>query len=68
MLNPSARNWKGKSAFLPALLNFFLNFWVFFRVPECKGRTYEELDVMFARGVPARQFKSYEFDLYADVE
>jgi len=68
MLNPGARNWKGKSAFLPALLNFFLNFWVFFRVPECKGRTYEELDAMFARGVPTREFKKYEFDLYADVD
>lgn len=68
MLNPGARNWKGKSAYLPALLNFFLNFWVFFRVPECKHRTFEELDVMFERGVPARQFKNYECDLYADVD
>lgn len=68
MLNPGARNWKGKSAFLPAILNFILIFWAFFRVPECKNRTFEELDVMFERGVPARQFKTYECDLYADVE
>ena len=30
-----------------------------------QGRTYEELDIMFAKRVPARQFSSYEVDAYA---
>lgn len=68
MLNPGADNWKGRSAYLPAILTVFWTVWVYFRLPECKGRTFEELDHMFERGVPARQFKGYECDLYAGVE
>lgn len=68
MLNPTARNWKGKSAFLPAILSVLCTIWAYFRIPETKGRTYEELDVMFDRGVPTREFKNYEINLYADVE
>lgn len=68
MLNPGARNWKGKTAFLPAILSIFWLVWAFYRVPECKHRTFEEIDIMFERGVPAREFKKYECNLYADVE
>ncbi|KAM0445014.1 hypothetical protein ACHAQK_002558 [Fusarium lateritium] len=35
---------------------------LFLDVPNTKGRTYEELDLMFEKKVPARQFGSYEFD------
>lgn len=31
--------------------------WAYFRLPEMKGRTYRELDILFERGVPARKFK-----------
>ena len=31
--------------------------WAIFRLPECKGRSYRELDVLFERKVPARKFK-----------
>lgn len=34
--------------------------WAFFRLPECKGRSYRELDVLFERKVPARKFKKTE--------
>ena len=30
--------------------------WTFFRLPEPKGRTYGELDILFERGVSARKF------------
>jgi MFS transporter, SP family, general alpha glucoside:H+ symporter len=30
--------------------------WAYFRLPETKGRSYAELDVLFQRKVPARQF------------
>jgi SP family general alpha glucoside:H+ symporter-like MFS transporter len=32
--------------------------WAFVRVPETKGRTYAELDVLFEKGVRARNFAS----------
>jgi SP family general alpha glucoside:H+ symporter-like MFS transporter len=34
--------------------------WAWFRVPETKGRTYEELDLMFEKGVKTREFKHYK--------
>lgn len=32
---------------------------LYFDVPDTKGRTYQELDLMFEKGVPARQFGSH---------
>lgn len=46
MLNPGADNWKGRSAFLPALCNLIWLIWAWYRVPECKHRTFEEIDIM----------------------
>ncbi|KAK5051456.1 hypothetical protein LTR84_003108 [Exophiala bonariae] len=36
-----------------------LRVWSWFRVPELKGRTYKEVDLMFERGVKTRDFKKY---------
>lgn len=30
--------------------------WAYFRLPETKGRTFRELDILFENKVPARQF------------
>lgn len=67
MLNPSAWNWGAKSAFFWAGTCFLCLVWTFFRLPEPKGRTYGELDILFEQGVPARKFKDtvvqeYEVD------
>jgi MFS transporter, SP family, general alpha glucoside:H+ symporter len=32
------------------------------------GRTFEELDLLFAKHVPARQFRRYNVDAYASGE
>lgn len=63
MLNSTAGNWKGKVGFLQFGLSMLGFIWAFFRLPEAKGRTYEELDVMFMKGLPARKFKGYVVDL-----
>jgi hypothetical protein len=39
--------------------------WSYFRLPEAKGRTYEELDLLFQKKVPARKFASTFVDPYA---
>lgn len=41
---------------------FITLIWAFFRMPETKHRTYEELDILFARGTPARKFKTAKID------
>lgn len=34
--------------------------WAYFRLPEFKGRSFRELDVLFERGISARKFKDTE--------
>ncbi|KAF4473352.1 alpha-glucoside transport [Fusarium agapanthi] len=38
--------------------------WTFFRLPETKGRSCEELDLMFKAKLPTRKFKTYHVDAY----
>lgn len=57
MLNPGAWNWGAKSAFFWAGTCFLCLVWTYFRLPEPKGRTYGELDILFERSVSARKFK-----------
>lgn len=59
ILNEGKANLKGKAAFLPAAFMVLLAVWSYFRLPETKDRSFEELDVMFADRVPARKFKKY---------
>lgn len=68
LINPGEANLKGKTAFvwfgtaLPVLI------WAYFRLPETKDRTYEELDIMFERRIPARKFAKYDLNLETAVE
>jgi SP family general alpha glucoside:H+ symporter-like MFS transporter len=57
MLNPGAWNWGAKSAFFWAGTCFACLVWTYFRLPEPKGRTYGELDILFERKVSARKFR-----------
>lgn len=57
MLNPSAWHWGAKSAFFYAGTCFCCFVWAFFRLPEPKGRTYAEMDILFEKRVSARKFK-----------
>ncbi|EHA46739.1 maltose permease MAL31 [Pyricularia oryzae 70-15] len=66
MLNPTAGDWRGKTGFFWGGCAFAFFLWTYFRLPETKGKTFEELDILFARGVPAAKFASYRVDAYAD--
>lgn len=58
-MNPMQLNLKGYTGFFWGITAFMTSVWTFFRLPETKGRTYEELDILFAKRVPANQFSSY---------
>jgi SP family general alpha glucoside:H+ symporter-like MFS transporter len=58
MLNPGAWNWGAKSGFFYAATCLGCFVWAFFRLPEPKGRTYGELDILFERRISARKFSS----------
>jgi len=64
-MNPTAWNVKGKTAFFWGATAFCMFVWSYFRLPEMKGRTYEELDLLFQQKIPARKFKAAHVDPYA---
>lgn len=57
MVNATAWNLKGRAAFVWAGTSLACTIWCYFRLPEMKGRSYRELDILFERRVPARQFR-----------
>nr|XP_036582141.1 MFS sugar transporter [Colletotrichum truncatum]KAF6790801.1 MFS sugar transporter [Colletotrichum truncatum] len=65
MMNPTEWNLKGKAGFFWACTAGIVFVWAFFRLPEAKDRTYEELDILFARRTPAREFAKAHVDAYA---
>ncbi|KAI1266372.1 sugar transporter [Xylariaceae sp. FL1019] len=67
MVSNTEWNWSGKSGFFWGGTAFITFVWAYFRLPEIKGRTYEELDILFMNKVPARQFSKTHVDAYADV-
>ncbi|KAL2843134.1 general substrate transporter [Aspergillus pseudoustus] len=63
MLNPTAWNWRGKSAFLYAGTAFCCFVWAYFRLPEPRGLTYLELDILFNKKASARKFRLLQRNL-----
>ncbi|EHK18647.1 uncharacterized protein TRIVIDRAFT_69846 [Trichoderma virens Gv29-8] len=68
MLNSDQANWGGKAGFLFGGISFFCAIWCHFRLPESQGRTFEELDILFQRRVPLREFKTYDLLLETESE
>lgn len=67
MISPVEWNWSGKSGFFWGGTAFLVFVWSYFRLPEIKGRTYEELDILFIKKVPARKFAETHVDAYETV-
>jgi SP family general alpha glucoside:H+ symporter-like MFS transporter len=65
MVNPSAWGWGAKAGFFWGGVCFMCWLWTYFRLPEPKGRTYGELDVLFERKVSARKFKTTMVDQFS---
>ncbi|KAI0425339.1 general alpha-glucoside permease [Xylaria sp. FL1042] len=61
-LSPDEWNWGLKSGFFWAGINVIFTTYIFFRLPETKGRTYAELDILFENKVPARKFASTKIE------
>ncbi|KFY34892.1 hypothetical protein V494_06384 [Pseudogymnoascus sp. VKM F-4513 (FW-928)] len=63
-LNQVEWNWSGKVGFFWGCICLTVVVWSFFRLPEPKGRTYGELDVLFEKKVGARKFKGTAVDQF----
>ncbi|KAI1630416.1 MFS sugar transporter-like protein [Exophiala viscosa] len=59
MINADQANMRGKLGFFFGGLAAACFTWAYFRVPELKGRTFQEVDIMFERNVKTREFKDY---------
>ena len=68
-INPDQGDLRGKLAFVFFGVSLPCLVWLFLALPETKGRTFEELDIMFQRRVPTKKFASYQFsdDMVEDV-
>ena len=62
-MNEDQGNWRGKMGFLFSGLAGLSAVWCFFYLPETRGRTFEELDVLFERKVDSRRFSRYKVDI-----
>ncbi|KIM98710.1 hypothetical protein OIDMADRAFT_181961 [Oidiodendron maius Zn] len=60
MLNSDEANWRGKAGFLFGAVSLICLIWCWYRIPESRGRTFEELDILFEKKVPARHFANYD--------
>ncbi|CAL5869663.1 uncharacterized protein PFLUO_LOCUS3893 [Penicillium psychrofluorescens] len=67
MLNPSAWNWGNYAGFFWGGICFLCIIYAYFRVPEPRGRSFAELDLLFERKVGARKFASTEVDVFEET-
>ncbi|CAH6722835.1 maltose permease Mal31p [[Candida] jaroonii] len=64
MLNPTDWNWGAKTGFFWAGFCFCSAIWCWFELPETKGRTFAELDLLFHNKIPARKFKKTDVEIF----
>lgn len=63
-MNPEEWNISGYVGFFWGTTAFLTCIWAYFRLPETKDRTFDELNLLFAKKVSARHFKSYEIEAF----
>ena len=61
LFNPDEAGLGPRVGFIYGGLSVCATIWVFFFLPETAGRSLEEIDEMFDKGVPARKFSSKSF-------
>ncbi|KFY32222.1 hypothetical protein V493_00392 [Pseudogymnoascus sp. VKM F-4281 (FW-2241)] len=66
MLNPIGGNLGGKCGYVWGATGFLCLVTAFFYVPEMKGLSYREIDILFKRKVPARKWKETILDIEDD--
>ncbi|ETN41539.1 uncharacterized protein HMPREF1541_03475 [Cyphellophora europaea CBS 101466] len=66
MLNPEEWDWGNYAGFFWAGICFLSIIYTYFRVPEPRGRTFAELDLLFEKRVSARKFASTQVDVFEE--
>lgn len=63
LFNPNEANLGAKVSFIFGGFSILAVVYLFSYQPETAGRSYEELDEMFIKRVPARDFAQYKTDV-----
>lgn len=66
MLNPTAWDWGNYTGFFWAGICFCCIIYTYFRIPEPRGRTFAELDLLFEKRVSARNFANTKVDVFEE--
>ncbi|KAH8903552.1 alpha glucoside transporter [Coniochaeta sp. PMI_546] len=66
MLNPTGVDLGGRCGYVWGATGFVCFLLSYFYLPEMKGRSYREIDILFKRHVPARKWKQTVVDLNDD--
>jgi SP family general alpha glucoside:H+ symporter-like MFS transporter len=67
MLNPTAWNWGAKAGFFWAAAGALCTVWTYFLLPEPKGRSYAEMDILFEARIGARKFRETSVESFGTV-
>lgn len=67
LINAPYANLGAKVGFIYGSINIAMVVLTFFFIPELKGRTLEEVDQLFASGVPLRKFRKVQTKKAEDV-
>jgi hypothetical protein len=59
---------KGYTGFVWGSTALLMTIWSYFRLPETWNRSFHELDVLFAKKVPARKFATTNVDSFDEHE
>ncbi|KAL4976208.1 general substrate transporter [Aspergillus desertorum] len=68
VMNEDQRDWRGKTGFLFAGMSALCAMYCYWCLPETRGRTFEELDVLFEKRVPSQKFASATVDINVHEE
>lgn len=60
LLNKPYANLQAKVRFIYGVFSALGLIYTYFFIPECKGKSLEEVDFCFYKGVPLRQFSTYD--------
>ncbi|CAI0654298.1 unnamed protein product [Colletotrichum noveboracense] len=67
LMNPGYGNLGPKVGFIYGSFSLISVVWGFFYFPELKGRTLDEVDMMFRANVPARKTSSWKSEGYIEA-
>lgn len=65
MISSTAWNWGARGALFYMGTCVLATLWCYFRLPETKGRSFGEIEILFEQKTPARKFASTRVDQFA---